>query len=85
MVGKMDAIETPSPRLPAHSRGADSLPIMIKPRLARQPAKSIKRIVLELTRVEIQMPSNLPTVNNPQKAEVKYAAVIVVASLSVTA
>ena len=31
------------------------------------------------------MPSNLPIVNNPQKAEVKYAAVIVVASLSVTA
>ena len=71
MVGKMDAIENPNPMLPAHNMVGDPLPNKINPRLARQPDKSMKRIVLELTFVETQTPSNLPTVNNPQKAEVK--------------
>ena len=45
MVGNIDAIESPRMELPTHNSGAEARPRMMRHRLAKQPARSVKRIV----------------------------------------
>lgn len=85
MVGKMEAIDAPSPMVPIHSTRLESFHTMMMIVLIAQPIRSIKRMVSERARVETQMPNNLPRVNEPQNAEVRYAAVMVVSRPRVNA
>ena len=76
MVGKMEAMQTPSRILPIHKAVAESRQSSRMPRLRKQPIKSAIKIRRGRMRVEIGIPSKRPRVKNPQKAEVRYAAVI---------
>ena len=71
MVGKMDAMDIPSPIVPIHKARLESFHSIITMVLIAQPIKSIIRMVCDRVRVETQTPSNLPIVNDPQKAEVR--------------
>ena len=84
-VGKMDAMEIPRPRVPIHSMRLESFHNMIRIVLTAHPAISRNNIVFERSRVDTQTPSNLPNVNEPQNAAVKYADVISEPSPSVNA
>ena len=70
-VGKMDAMDMPSPKVPIRSMRLESFHIRMRMVLTAHPTISMKRMVCERRRVETHMPINLPNVNDPQKREVR--------------
>ena len=85
LVGNMDAIDSPNATVPIHKAGTESFHIMMIRMPTPQPIRSINRMVCDRARAEIQMAASLPRVKDPQNAEVRYAAVMVVPSPSVRA
>ncbi len=84
-VGNMDAMERPSPKVPIQRAVFESFQSIMTMVLMAQPKISMNRIVTGRRRVDTHTPTNLPKVNDPQKAEVRYAAVISVSRLRVRA
>ena len=75
-VAKTEAIESPIRIVPPQRARDETGQTSKMAKAVRQPAKSINKMVWDRRREEMPIPSNLPTVKAPQKAEVKYAAPI---------
>ena len=75
-VAKTEAIESPIRIVPPQRARDETGQTSKMAKAVRQPAKSINKMVCDRRREEMPIPSNLPTVKAPQKAEVKYAAFV---------
>ena len=74
VVGNIEAINRPRANVLIQIARIDFDQIRMMAMLAKQPKRSVRRIVRGLYLVAIGIDSNLPSVSAPQKAAVKYAA-----------
>ena len=84
VVGKIVATDRPTPTVPSQSTVDELDHIRAILILPRHPTSAPSNIVVGFTRVPVGMASKRPNVNDPQNADVRYAATVLLVSPTVT-